>query len=518
MDRETLELRRETLRTHGAEGALAEELLAYNENPFDAQRAAGLELPLADEPHLEAWAEYTAEAGTLGVVPTLRKRFVQMLFPVAAGISQTDAYRAATRRGQRPEVPGPAPELRDPSGVELLLNATVAGRIPILVARERADFETLVRVFSGRNEPVPVPPAMGACIVTGFNNWDRIASHRRRFEERTGVVGDESAWTEEFRKRLVPNKALYEDRFIILSCGAYSAVPAQDAGHPEEAWLRLSLDIRREHECTHYFTCRVFGSMRNNLLDELIADFAGLVRVFGAYDGDLALRFLGLEEHPRYRAGGRLESYLGDPPLSPEAVVVLRSLVHQAVRNVENFSDGHEVLERADAAGRLVAALSAMTLEELAGPEMARRLEEILSPGRRLRITVPGTTEGVQRVLSGLEAFITQNPEFEPLRADFGVVLDEVVSNVVNYAYAGLERPIVVEALVRPGRLQIQVTDEGPPFNPLERSRPDTGQPLAERPIGGLGIHIVKELMDEVDYRRLDGRNQLRFAKRLRPR
>lgn len=143
----------------------------------------------------------------------------------------------------------------------------------------------------------------------------------------------------------------------------------------------------------------------------------------------------------------------------------------------------------------------------------------LTSPGGPLRISVPGTAEGVRRVLSEIESFISRNPELEPLRADFGVVLDEVTSNVVNYAYGGgSDRPIVVEARAEAGQLQVEVIDEGPPFNPLERSTPDTDQPLSERPIGGLGIHIVRELMDEVDYRRADGRNRLRFAKRLRPR
>jgi hypothetical protein len=157
-------------------------------------------------------------------------------------------------------------------------------------------------------------------------------------------------------------------------------VPAAAVGRPEDEWLRLSLEIRRDHECTHYFTCRVFGSMRNNLLDEIIADFAGLLTTFGHYDGDLALRFFGLEGYPAYREGGRLQSYLGDPPLSASAVSVLRSLVFRAVRNLENFADGHEALEAADAAARMVVALTAMTLEELASPDMAARLDARLPP------------------------------------------------------------------------------------------------------------------------------------------
>ena len=73
--------------------------------------------------------------------------------------------------------------------------------------------------------------------------------------------------------------------------------------------------IRREHEGTHYFTLRAFGIMRNNLFDELVADFAGLAGAYGRYDGALALRFFGLESYPDYRSGGRFENYLETPPI-----------------------------------------------------------------------------------------------------------------------------------------------------------------------------------------------------------
>ena len=59
---------------------------------------------------------------------------------------------------------------------------------------------------------------MGACIVKGLNNWDRIAAHRAKWERDQPGGATESAWNDEFR-RLVPRKELYQDRFIILSRG-----------------------------------------------------------------------------------------------------------------------------------------------------------------------------------------------------------------------------------------------------------------------------------------------------------
>ena len=303
-DTARLDFRRAVLAAAGAVGETFERLLAYNETPFDPARLSGLSWPLPDEAHVEAWTAYARDSAASGVVEALRPRLVQLHFPVEAGISATEGYRAATRRGIAPPADGAGPALRRPEALTLEVHATMAGGVPILVAAEREDFVTLVRAFSARNEPIPVPDAMGACIVTGLNNWDRVRRHREAFETARGGAADEEAWLEEF-KRMVPRPELYQDRFIILSSGPYSAVPAGEVGLSDREWIERSLAIRREHECTHYLTQRAFGKMRNNLLDELIADFAGLVLVTGAYDGALALRFFGLEGYPRWRQGGR---------------------------------------------------------------------------------------------------------------------------------------------------------------------------------------------------------------------
>jgi len=67
--------------------------------------------------------------------------------------------------------------------------------------------------------------------------------------------------------------------------------------------------------------------MRNNLLDEVIADYFGITAACGRFRADWLLRFFGLESYPRYRAGGRLEHYRGDPPLSDAAFLVLQRLL-----------------------------------------------------------------------------------------------------------------------------------------------------------------------------------------------
>ncbi len=353
----------------GASEAATAELLDYNENPFREQLESFQgQLPLPDEPHLEAWRGYCEETREVGIFDELRKRFVQFRFPIQEGISKSKEYLDATRKGSFPALPGHAGglELTRPEGLELVLHPTPAGTIPLIITEERQDFVTLVRAFSARNEPETVPDSMGACIVKGLNNWDRIHTMRRRWEESREASASSTTWQDEFR-RIIPQKELYQDRLIVLSRGPYSAVPAGSVGSTDEAWQETSLVIRREHECTHYFTLRVLGAMRNNLLDELIADYVGLVGAFGRYSTEPALLFLGLEDYPEIRANGRLHNYRGDPPLSDEAFEVLKQLVVASIRN----------LARLDAAlgnkGRSVGGLAATilglastTLEELA--------------------------------------------------------------------------------------------------------------------------------------------------------
>lgn len=96
------------------------------------------------------------------------------------------------------------------------------------------------------------------------------------------------------------------------------------------------------------------------------------------------------------------------------------------------------------------------------------------------------------------------------------LVCEELVVNVVSYAYPD-EVDGYLNILIdkRDGYLNIQFVDGGIAFNPLEREMPDTTLPLEERPIGGLGIFLTKQMMDEVTYERIDGQNRLKIVKRV---
>ena len=109
-----------------------------------------------------------------------------------------------------------------------------------------------------------------------------------------------------------------------------------------------------------------------------------------------------------------------------------------------------------------------------------------------------------------------------PSRALYSVnlALDEVVSNVVLYGYEegeeSAEAPITVHAEIKGQELMASVEDAGRQFDPLSLPVPDLSAPLDSRQIGGLGIHLMRSLMDHVEYRRENDRNRLTMRKRVR--
>lgn len=368
--------RRDILVRAGARGCVVDELLAFNAPSLPVE-VGGHELlfPLADEEHLEVWREYVADAARLGAPAALAGRLVQLCFAIREGISTSDEYRAATRRGELMSS-ALALDLLAPGEVRLELHPSAGGTVPVLTAARRHDFVTLVRALSARNEPVAVPDSMGACIVSGLANWDRVRRHRRAWEG-AQVDAGEPAWGREFAA-LAARKELYQDRLILLSRGPYSGLSAEWAGLPAAEWEERSLVLRRAHECAHYLTLRVFGRLHHNVLEELVADFAGLVEAFGEYRADLARAFLGIESLPHLRAGGRLANYRGLPPLSDDAFAVEARLASAAVDSLAGIAAAAGAdLSSPQRLGSLTCSLVTLSLEELAAtdcPEMRARL------------------------------------------------------------------------------------------------------------------------------------------------
>lgn len=97
------------------------------------------------------------------------------------------------------------------------------------------------------------------------------------------------------------------------------------------------------------------------------------------------------------------------------------------------------------------------------------------------------------------------------------LALDELVTNVMLYGFEAPEgRKVTVKITTAAGELTASVHDDGKAFNPLEAKAPDLNAPLEDRDLGGLGIHLVRSLMDHVTYAREDNHNVLTVRKRIR--
>lgn len=97
------------------------------------------------------------------------------------------------------------------------------------------------------------------------------------------------------------------------------------------------------------------------------------------------------------------------------------------------------------------------------------------------------------------------------------LALEEVVVNVMSYGSEGGHLPKVCVKLRQQGmRLAIEIADDGIAFDPLQNAEPDLDASLDDRAVGGLGVYLVRQLMDTVDYQRDSGRNILSITKTLR--
>jgi serine/threonine-protein kinase RsbW len=143
-----------------------------------------------------------------------------------------------------------------------------------------------------------------------------------------------------------------------------------------------------------------------------------------------------------------------------------------------------------------------------------------VNAGETRRLSIPATDEGIKAALDALERLWADQGVSRAVTWPVEVSLDEVLANVVRHGLAGRgdSARVELEVQLAPGEppcCEVRVEDDGPAFDPLAAAAPDTTLGVDERPIGGLGIELVKRLMDEVHYERTEGRNRLRLVRRL---
>ena len=133
-----------------------------------------------------------------------------------------------------------------------------------------------------------------------------------------------------------------------------------------------------------------------------------------------------------------------------------------------------------------------------------------------LSIALRNERQELVRLAELVERFCAEQQLADDVVMNVNLVLDEIVSNVIKYGQASDgENAIGVSLVLDAGVLTIDIADDGIPFNPIDAKPPDLDLPITERPVGGLGIHIVRALTETIDYRRDRDRNRLTMTMRV---
>ena len=126
----------------------------------------------------------------------------------------------------------------------------------------------------------------------------------------------------------------------------------------------------------------------------------------------------------------------------------------------------------------------------------------------------------IRRVAEEVEAFGSRNKLPEIVIGHVNLALDELLTNTINYGFnqAAAERGSIAPLLkvtlqLDDERLLVEFVDNGKPFDPFKRADPDVSQSIEDREIGGLGIFLVRKLMDQVGYARVNGQNRVTLVK-----
>ena len=131
-------------------------------------------------------------------------------------------------------------------------------------------------------------------------------------------------------------------------------------------------------------------------------------------------------------------------------------------------------------------------------------------------ITLPNDVAEVPVLAEFVEGVCEEAGMDMPTTMQLNLAIEEAVVNVMDYPYpAGEKGEVVVDAVVNDGLLQIVIRDHGTPFDPTAKGDVDTTLSAEERNIGGLGIHLIRTIMDTVSYERVGDSNVLTLTKKI---
>ena len=135
-----------------------------------------------------------------------------------------------------------------------------------------------------------------------------------------------------------------------------------------------------------------------------------------------------------------------------------------------------------------------------------------------LRVSLSPRLSAVRGLAQMVEEFGDANKLPDQQIYLINLALDELITNTVSYGFRGVAHPkIEVGLLVDDASLVLSVVDNGRKFDPTETTNPDVSSPVAERPVGGLGLYLIKTFADRVKYEYAGGKNRLTLEHDLTP-
>lgn len=133
----------------------------------------------------------------------------------------------------------------------------------------------------------------------------------------------------------------------------------------------------------------------------------------------------------------------------------------------------------------------------------------------RTLLTLRNDVAELPRLTRELESFGARNSVPAETLGAINLALEEIVTNVIEYGFDAGVHDIDIELWLQDGNVHAAVIDDSKPFDPLQTPEPDVSAPLEEREVGGLGVLLVRRLMDRVTYARIGGRNVMTICKRV---
>jgi anti-sigma regulatory factor (Ser/Thr protein kinase) len=127
-----------------------------------------------------------------------------------------------------------------------------------------------------------------------------------------------------------------------------------------------------------------------------------------------------------------------------------------------------------------------------------------------LRLSLRNQTCDLAPASERIRAFLKSHAASDEAVYAVETTVEELVTNVIKYGYEDeAQHEILLTTTVRDGRIQVVVEDDGHEFDPTQREAPDLNRSIEEIPIGGLGLHLVRQLADHVSYERVGARNKV---------